>query len=81
MVSVQVNHIPGVCVAGRKLRNKTVNRNSKRKTSKAETHLVYRHEGPWKGIELGFGKMTPTIWERMGQRKMARGGDSFHPGE
>lgn len=72
MVSVQVNHIPGVCVAGRKLRNKTVNRNSKRKTSKAETHLVYRHEGPWhdRGQDLhiavlGVHSLTPEVGARI----------------
>lgn len=32
--------------AGRKLRNKTANRKSKIKTSKAETHLVDRHKPP-----------------------------------
>lgn len=58
--------------AGRKLRNKTVNRNSKRKTSKAETHLVYRHERPWRDhgqdlhiAVLGVHSLTPKVGTRI----------------
>lgn len=39
----------------------------------------YRHEGPWKGIGLGFGKMTPTIRVKDGPEENGRRWGLFPP--